>query len=370
MPGLKLGKAERIGPMPKLQSLLGDQSLDDFLSQMIPAGSIIPAQFRKKLAAEFAEKSFNLLKEQGLDKIADVVGDILGSKKHSGITAHLSEVSGMGDPTASGRYFRGQLDRMKKILAREPIRSKIDLQHAPPDFNKMMANLSDEELAKMAQRWGGNIHLNTNLEEAAPAEIYKVMRHEMSHAADDIAGKRVGKTYQGHDPKYWVNLQEVRARASEPNYIRDMSGKAEPRQIIDLTSEEMDQYFRNRDEFKPFTSELPHRRSRYSEKVATELKRGYDIGRTKLAEQYGRISPTTQELDYMFDRTPPPYNQDFNREIEQTASHYFAPTIREIMQYHPKRIAEEFIPGLLDPPEAMVPFKKYITPKVIPLKKK
>lgn len=346
VPDMAIRRAERIGPTPREDVVamdLGYKNAAQLVNNFNIEGvtNLFPKHIQRLFSEELAQKVWTELSNLGLDKIANVASDMIGSPRHMAISSTLREFGLTNKPDRLAEYELARLDRMKKVLAREPLTRVEDIIHADPNYNHNVKNFSDEDLAKYSTLWGGRVGVSKELENEPISETYKAIRHEFSHAADDLHGRSIGPSFgkRGNDPKYWVNLAEIRARSAEPNYVRDMTGKAEPRTIIDVRRLPGDHESK-------FLDELPHRRSTHTEKVIDEINRGKNIAEDKLAEQYR-----------LFPNTPPGYleKNDFEPELGNTVSHYFGPT-------HEYQISKELLnaPPIVTPGRLTLPAdKKY-----------
>lgn len=270
------------------------------------AAGFLPKDMARRFARDVAADTWENLKH--LPKVADASQRII--ERQPLIAGHLASIKPVESSVFRGQY-QPKASAIPAILKREH----------PFELPK----LSDEELMRHARLWGGEIRLNQDLENDSLLEIMKTIRHEFSHAADDLMpGRNRGPGFaaDSSDPRYWVNLAEVRARATEPNAFRDIMGRAP---------------------YEPFA------RPKLSDKIAEEIDIGHRIGTQKLEE------PLPSNVAVNADRM-------FNKELEETASHYFgSPGYRDkILRMHPRTTIKEPIPPRLEPPESMVPFEKFI----------
>lgn len=195
---------------------LGDFLRDEVAGEMMGGGiglaaGIIPKQFLRKLSQEVAERASKKFK--GTPKIADVA--TIMAEKHPLTVGHLADFEYV-DPSerVMGRFTRSNPDLARKIVERKPT-----LATPSKFYQSLLDKGGEEELARYAQKQMGTVQIHPNLENRNLAEIFKTFRHELGHASEDLMHGKL-PTYIG--PSYWPSQAEVRARAIERNYGRDM----------------------------------------------------------------------------------------------------------------------------------------------------
>jgi hypothetical protein len=262
---------------------LGDFLKEEAIGEMMGGGvslaaGIIPKQFLRKLAQETAERAAKIYRNT--PKIAQVATDM--AEKHPYMAGHLSDFEYVQPGSRfSGSYQKGNKNAAKFIINKTPT-----LAMPSKFYQHILDKGGEEELARVAQKQLGKLHINPDLENSNIAEIYKTVRHEYSHEADDLArfGKYLrGKTEEGGDPRYWTSTPEVRARAVERNYGRDM-GAPEGKSV----------------------------RRPYARSIMDELQSGASIAESKVA--HGRLDPYTGRRVT---------KEDLNETTMSTLNHYF-----------------------------------------------
>ena len=272
--------------------------------------TLIPRNLIKKFAEEQAEANFNRFKNVGADKIAEAVGRM--SELHPGIASHLAGIFPEPNPGVAGVFYDGSRDNkyIKGLISQDHSLATIH-----PDEMRAFGRMPEEERAKIAiKSYGPSVGISPNMENYGKAQIYSTIRHEFSHANDAIfkPTTQVGRGgyYPSDDFRYWLSPQEVRARAVEKNYARDM-GYREP---VSQSSYEHAAY-------APDISNSGYedgvRREPYGNKIATEIANGVVqakgiMGRLKGVDKY-RV------------RLAPVHNAKINNEAIRTFGSYFSP---------------------------------------------
>ena len=279
---------------------LGDFLKEEVAGEMMGGGvglaaGYIPKKFLRKFAKETAEETFKNYEAAGMPRIGEVSADMI--EKHPMIAGHLRgfgvEPAGSG---AHGRYAWKNDDLIDQMVKQQG--SKM----LPKDFYKFVKDTQGEEgLQRLIRAQGGRIDVSPEIESGLKDRIYSVLRHELSHATDDIARPGVrGEVRSGtaDDPRYWVSKPEVRARAVQKNFRRDMGQ-------LDFNKE-------SRGILNPEGTDIIYEgmgRYPYKDKVMQELSEGAQQGGSRI---------------WLPPPTPPKVKpEDFQQEILDTMNHYF-----------------------------------------------
>lgn len=270
----------------------GEVDPTDISSMMNPivAAGILPKQFLKKFAQENADNAYKHLSQSGYPKIATAVQQAFTRNPRT--AAHLSAVgtNAPKDAVASYLPITGK-DATKfdlRAVADKMLKGEDIGPDGPTIYNAIrQRGASEEDLARAVKRELGTIDFNPDLERRSPEEIARAVRHEMGHLSDDLIGKLKGPMYPTNDARYWTSRPEVKARAIEHNYVRDMTGKARPQEFRVL---------------EPASAQGPavtgYRRPHYGGSIGKEIIRGM--------EKAGNL-PNTEAADELAKQTSEEY---------------------------------------------------------------
>ena len=247
--------------------------------------SLVPRELLKKRAIEIGESAKENFKRY--PNLRKVVEDM--SEKHPYQVGNLSEiipdrkrntaaVFWSHDEPWSAETLRGLISDPNKML-----------QH--PDTkvqsvaNTLLNTTAEERIKKLSggkrggeYGWMPRISIGGAQEANPIAENYKTMRHELSHANDYVyrPGDK-GARSEYPSPGYWVSRPEVRARAVERNYGRDMGiNDANKTRAIpfDESYDGPPIHLGDGGDEEAIFHELNAARERYGDKIAAELAYG------------------------------------------------------------------------------------------------
>lgn len=267
------------------------------------AVSMVPRGMLKKRAKAIADEAEIHFKNY--PQLKRVVQDM--SIKHPNIVGNLSRIvpnrqrntlaafSSYPNPWSS-ETVRGLIDDPGKMLREHPDQKVRDyasyLVGQGWDMESRIKKMGEQGSYKERMPF---ITIGGSQDEANIASNYSTMRHEFSHANDYIyRPKNEGKHYPGSSADYWLSLPEVRARAVERNYGRDMGIKnANKTRAVpfDISGEGEFPALHMNDE--DIFHELNAARERFGDKVAAELAVGAKIAENRAGFGAGRRALTS-----------------------------------------------------------------------------
>jgi len=249
------------------------------------ATPLVPRELLKKRAQSIADSAESEFKNY--PNLKQVVQDM--SEKHPYVVGNLSRIEPSRQRNTLAAFWSHDTpytaENLRQIIE-DPATTAS--QHPNSTIRSLagsMLNTTAEERIKKLGDLGGfgvmpRITIGGNQETVPIAQNYSTMRHELSHANDYIyrpGDKGEYHTYPG--PGYWVSRPEVRARAVERNFGRDMGildanktrgnpiSGFDPSEIADLHDVDPNVFH-----------ELNALRERYGDKIAAELATGSQRG--------------------------------------------------------------------------------------------
>jgi hypothetical protein len=286
--------------------------------------SMVPRELLKKRAQEIGDAAAtNFRNYPNLQKVVEDMAD-----KHPYIVGNLSRIvpSRQKRNLASFAYYNEpyNAETLRGLINDPQAMLKHPDQKIQNKAARLISNATDAEsrIKYLGDEFHGvmpHITIGGSQEGEPIAKNYSTMRHELSHANDYIyrPGDK-GESFPGDDARYWTSTGEVRARAVERNFGRDMgindANKTRAVPFNDFTPEELGML--SSDDQAIF-HELNAARERYGDKIAAEL--AYGSG---WAEKYAGRGAGGRIL------TPPAKARNVKnaRNIAaNTYGHYFSP---------------------------------------------